>query len=65
MTTNIVESQTDSEVVEQTETNYADDEIVNKFISEFQEIAGYKMTDISKGTFAQSTLHMQIIVILK
>lgn len=48
-TTNIVESQTDSEVVEQTETNYADDEIVNKFISEFQEIAGYEMTDISKG----------------
>ena len=28
---------------------YADDEIVNKFISEFQEIAGYEMTDISKG----------------
>ena len=49
VTTNIVESQTDSEVVEQTETNYADDEIVNRFISEFQEIAGYKMTDISKG----------------
>ena len=33
VTTNIVESQTDSEVVEQTETNYADDEIVNKFIT--------------------------------
>lgn len=56
-TTTAVETESDSteqqEITETEETNdeikYSDDEIVNRFIVGFAEIAGYELTNISEG----------------
>lgn len=47
--TSTTNTETESEVDTTEEIKYADDKVVNQFIIDFQETAGYDLTDIKKG----------------